>query len=87
LCGYPYLAGSTTRCSILTRESFRRSFRGRDVLRFLPKARPETPAPQPAAPSGIDYLRLVDTAHQQHLAAQINYAALTDDADPAADIP
>jgi putative transposase len=42
-----------------------------------PKARPETPPP-PAAPSGIDYLRLVDAAHHQHLATQINYAALTD---------
>jgi putative transposase len=44
-----------------------------------PKARPETPTPPPAAPSGIDYLRLVDAAHQQHLATQINYAALVDD--------
>lgn len=43
-----------------------------------PKARPETPAPPPAPPSGIDYLRLVDAAHQQHLATQINYAALAD---------
>jgi len=61
------------------------SWEGRSA--FPAQGRPETPAPQPAAPSGIDYLRLVDTAHQQHLAAQINYAALTDDADPAADIP
>lgn len=43
-----------------------------------PKARPETPTP-PAAPSGIDYLQLIDEAHQQHLATQINYAALADD--------
>jgi putative transposase len=43
-----------------------------------PKARPETPTPPPAPPSGIDYLRLVDAAHQQHLATQINYAALAD---------
>jgi putative transposase len=43
-----------------------------------PKARPETPAPPPVPPSGIDYLRLVDAAHQQHLATQINYAALAD---------
>jgi putative transposase len=43
-----------------------------------PKARPETPTPPPASPSGIDYLRLVDAAHQQHLATQINYAALVD---------
>jgi putative transposase len=44
-----------------------------------PKARPDTPTPPPAVPSGIDYLRLVDATHQQHLAAQINYAALVDD--------
>jgi len=44
-----------------------------------PKARPETSTPPPAAPSGIDYLHLVDTTHQQHLAEQINYAALVDD--------
>jgi putative transposase len=43
-----------------------------------PKARPETPTPPPA-PSGIDYLHLIDTAHQQHLAEQINYAAIVDD--------
>lgn len=50
-----------------------------------PKARPETPA-APPPPTGIDYLRLVDAAHHQHLAGQINYAALADgpaaDADP-----
>jgi putative transposase len=55
-----------------------------------PKARPETPTPPPR-PSGIDYLRLVDQAHQQHLATQINYAALADDttaaATPATDTP
>ena len=42
-----------------------------------PKARPETPTP-PAAPTGIDYLRLIDAAHHQHLATQINYAALAE---------
>jgi putative transposase len=42
-----------------------------------PKARPETPTPPPA-PTGIDYLRLIDAAHHQHLAGQINYAALAD---------
>jgi putative transposase len=47
-----------------------------------PKARPETPTPPPA-PTGIDYLRLVDAAHHQHLTTQINYAALADD--PATD--
>jgi putative transposase len=44
-----------------------------------PKARPETPPPPAAPPSGIDYLRLVEATHQQHLATQINYAALADD--------
>jgi putative transposase len=45
-----------------------------------PKARPETPTTEPpTAPSGIDYLHLIDAAHQQHLAEQINYAALVDD--------
>jgi putative transposase len=43
-----------------------------------PKARPETPPPPPT-PTGIDYLRLVDEAHHQQLAAQINYAALVAD--------
>jgi putative transposase len=45
-----------------------------------PKARPEPSTPPPAAPTGIDYLRLIDAAHHQHLATQINYAALADDA-------
>jgi putative transposase len=53
-----------------------------------PKARPETPTPPAAPPSGIDYLRLIDQAHQQHLATQINYAALADDtADDTAATP
>jgi len=43
-----------------------------------PKARPETPPPPPT-PTGIDYLRLIDDAHQQQLAAQINYTALVAD--------
>jgi putative transposase len=45
-----------------------------------PKARPETPSPATPNPTGIDYLRLVDAAHHQHLATQINYAALADEA-------
>ena len=44
-----------------------------------PKARPENPTTPAPAPSGIDYLHLVDTAHQQRLAEQINYAALVTD--------
>jgi putative transposase len=42
-----------------------------------PKARPEQPAPA-AAPTGIDYLHLIDTAHTEALQLRINYAALTD---------
>lgn len=51
-----------------------------------PKARPETQTPPPAA-TGVDYLRLVDTAHHQHLATQINYAALAEDTTTAAHTP
>ena len=46
-----------------------------------PKARPETPTPPPA-PTGINYLRLVDQAHQQQLGGRISYDALVDAADP-----
>ena len=42
-----------------------------------PKARPEQPA-LAAAPTGIDYLHLIDTAHTEALQRRINYAALTD---------
>ncbi|MCP2337532.1 DDE-type integrase/transposase/recombinase [Actinomadura rupiterrae] len=42
-----------------------------------PKAKPETPADQPAAPTGIDYLRLLDDTHTASLAGRINYTALT----------
>lgn len=41
-----------------------------------PKARPETPSPAPPTPTGIDYARLIDTAHQTQLARKVNYAAL-----------
>ncbi len=41
-----------------------------------PKARPETPA-APPTPTGIDYARLIDTAHQTRLARGVNYAALS----------
>jgi putative transposase len=40
------------------------------------KARPETP-PDPPAPTGIDYARLIDAAHHAELAEGVNYAALT----------
>lgn len=42
-----------------------------------PKARPEQPGVAPA-PTGIDYLQLIDTTHTQRLEARINYAALLD---------
>jgi putative transposase len=42
-----------------------------------PKARPEQPGAEPE-PTGIDYLRLIDTSHTQRLEARINYAALLD---------
>jgi putative transposase len=40
------------------------------------KARPETP-PDPPAPTGIDYARLIADAHHAELAEGVNYAALT----------
>src|SRR5512132_15692 len=42
-----------------------------------PKARPETPPPAPPRPTGIDYARLIEGAHQAELARGVNYAALT----------
>lgn len=45
-----------------------------------PKARPETPT-APPKPSGIDYAKLIETAHAAELARGVNYAALTKAAD------
>ena len=45
-----------------------------------PKARPEQPAP-PAPATGIDYIGLLDTAHDSRLAAAISFAGLTSPAD------
>jgi putative transposase len=42
-----------------------------------PKARPETPPPAPPTRTGIDYARLIDTAHQAQLARGVNYTALS----------
>ena len=42
-----------------------------------PKARPEQPSSQ-AEPTGIDYLRILDTARGRQLQDQVNYAALLD---------
>lgn len=58
-----------------------------------PKARPETAPPPPPAPTGINYLRLIDETHQQHLGDRISYHALADaeradaERDQPADIP
>ncbi|HEV8555462.1 MAG TPA: Mu transposase C-terminal domain-containing protein [Actinophytocola sp.] len=41
-----------------------------------PKARPETPPSTPPKPTGIDYARLIEDAHQAELARGVNYAAL-----------
>jgi putative transposase len=41
-----------------------------------PKARPEHVEPAPAPATGIDYLRLVDAAHDAGLTQKVNYAAL-----------
>jgi putative transposase len=42
-----------------------------------PKARSEATAEDPApAPTGVDYLRLLEVAHTQQLHSRINYAAL-----------
>jgi len=41
-----------------------------------PKARPELPDPPPPVASGIDYLRLVGTAHDAELGERVNYHAL-----------
>jgi putative transposase len=49
-----------------------------------PKARPETP-PQPRPTTGIDYARLLDTAHQAELGRGVNYAALSATTDSIAD--
>ncbi len=46
-----------------------------------PKTRPEQPDTGPPPPTGIDYLRLLEVAHQQQLAQRINYAALAHDVD------
>jgi putative transposase len=44
-----------------------------------PKATPETPEAQPAARTGIDYLRLLDDTRTKDLGKKINYTALFTD--------
>jgi putative transposase len=44
-----------------------------------PRARPEL-APPPPAPTGIDYLKLIEERHAAELAARLRYADLTHDA-------
>jgi putative transposase len=41
-----------------------------------PKAKPETPT-APIKPSGIDYAKVIETAHAAELARGVNYAALS----------
>ncbi len=48
---------------------------GRHVHR---KARPDDPAPPAPAPTGIDYLRLVEQQHTTELADRLRYAPLVD---------
>ncbi|MEU9858990.1 Mu transposase C-terminal domain-containing protein [Streptomyces sp. NPDC047974] len=43
-----------------------------------PKASPETPA-EPALPTGIDYLKILDETHTANTAKGINYSSLLDD--------
>jgi putative transposase len=40
-----------------------------------PRARPEL-APPPAAPTGIDYLKLIEDRHAAELASRLRYASL-----------
>lgn len=42
------------------------------------KARPDDTTPPPAAPTGIDYLRLVEQHHTAELADQVRYSQLPD---------
>jgi putative transposase len=46
-----------------------------------PQARPDTP-PQPAPPTGIDYLALVERRRNAELAAKIDYSRLVPSTDP-----
>jgi len=43
-----------------------------------PKATPEIPA-QPAPPTGIDYLKVLDQTHSANTVKGINYSSLMDD--------
>jgi putative transposase len=48
-----------------------------------PTVKPDAPAPAEA--TGIDYLRLIDAAHQREVGQAINYPALFDDTGNVAD--
>jgi hypothetical protein len=50
-----------------------------------PRARPETDQSGPPAATGINYLDLIVTAHEEHLAAGVNYAALSPEPSPEPD--
>jgi putative transposase len=53
--------------------SFGKAIPHRITRHAHPKAKPETPAPAPPAPTGIDYLRLIDTERTKELGQRINY--------------
>ncbi|MFL4901764.1 DDE-type integrase/transposase/recombinase [Streptomyces sp. MMS24-I2-30] len=51
-----------------------------------PKAKPETPAAEPPAATGIDYLRLIDTERTKELGQRINYEVFLDQPVEAVDL-
>jgi putative transposase len=53
--------------------SFGRAIPHRITRHAHPKAKPETPVAAPPAPTGIDYLRLIDTERTKELGQRINY--------------
>lgn len=53
--------------------SFGKAIPHRITRHAHPKAKPETPVAAPPAPTGIDYLRLIDTERTRELGQRINY--------------
>ena len=51
------------------------------------KARPDDTTPPPAAPTGIDYLRLVEAQHAAELAERVRYSRLPDQQVPDRHLP
>src|SRR3954454_16090299 len=52
--------------------------RTRSVATCTPRPGPTTPAHQRRAPTGIDYLRLVEAQHTAELAERVRYSHLPD---------